>query len=189
MSLLSVRLRPRALVLMLCIAMVLTLCFSAGCGGGKARGPSAERGSSSTGGPVTGVSRIYQKLSPSVVAVLVQRANGAGEGSGVAFEPRRIVTNNHVVEGGEQITVALASGERIPATVVARDALTDLAVLSVGRDLPPAAFAEKLPPVGSLAVAIGSPLGFEGSVTAGVLSGVDRSIPSGGTTPQLVNLL
>jgi S1-C subfamily serine protease len=101
-----------------------------------------------------------------------------------------VVTNNHVVEGATTMAVVLASGERLPATLVATDPLTDLAVIQVQKQgLPPASFNEEIPVLGELAVAIGNPLGFEGSVTAGIVSGLHRSIPSGGTTPSLVDLI
>jgi serine protease DegQ len=141
------------------------------------------------GATIARVPEIYRKLEPSVVAVQVRGQRGTGEGSGVVYDARRIVTNHHVVAGAQDIEIALANGERISARVVATDQRTDLALLAVQRDLPPATFAESLPTVGSLAVAIGNPLGFEGSVTAGVVSGVDRALPSGGRTPALVNLL
>jgi S1-C subfamily serine protease len=78
----------------------------------------------------------------------------------------------------------------LPATVEASDPVTDLAVVRVDRDgLPAAEFAEDLPAVGALAVAMGNPLGFENTVTAGIVSGLHRAIPSGGQTPALVDLI
>jgi S1-C subfamily serine protease len=186
---------PAAALRALLVVLVLA---GAGCGGddgddggdpAAGRPAAAAPATAQDGASIARVPVLYDRLQPSVVAVLVRGARGAGEGSGVVFEPRRIVTNNHVVEGGEEVTVALASGERLPATIIARDERTDLAVLGVARDLPPAEFADRLPEVGSLAVAIGNPLGFESSVTAGVVSGLDRAIPSAGNTPALVNLL
>jgi serine protease DegQ len=101
-----------------------------------------------------------------------------------------VVTNNHVVEGATGIVIVLTSGERLPATLLATDPLTDLAVVRVEKTgLPPASFNEEIPLVGELAIAIGNPLGFESSVTAGIVSGLHRSIPSGGTTPSLVDLI
>jgi S1-C subfamily serine protease len=100
------------------------------------------------------------------------------------------VTNNHVAAGAEEASVLLASGEKLKAEVVATDPLTDLAVLRVDRDgLPAAQFAKGLPDPGALAIAIGNPLGFEETVTAGVISGLDRALPTGGQTPELVGLL
>ncbi|MFP5363206.1 MAG: S1C family serine protease [Thermoleophilia bacterium] len=177
--------------------MAVAAVLAAGCGGGDGDGGTAGERSVRTapiaagdgGGTLAAVPQIYRRLEPSVVAVEVRGARGSGEGSGVVYQPRRIVTNHHVIAGAQSVAVALANGERVPARIVASDARTDLALLAVDRDLPPATFADELPPVGSLAVAIGNPLGFAGSVTAGVLSGVDRAIPSGGQTPALVNLL
>ena len=161
----------------------------AGCGGNDDDDDRPAPSANETAGSLAAVPGLYDRLQSSVVGVLVRADRGAGEGSGVVFERRRIITNNHVVAGGREISVALASGERVPARLLAGDPRTDLAVLEVERDLPPARFAEELPAVGSLAVAMGNPLGFEGSVTAGIVSGVDRAIPSAGTTPALVNLI
>ena len=177
---------------LLLIVVVAVLSVLSGCGGGNDNDGERKAGVTATtgeAGSLAAVPRVYDRLQSSVVAVIVRGAGVAGEGSGVVFERRRIITNNHVVADGREVSVALASGERIPAKLVARDPRTDLAVLDVERDLPPAPFADELPRIGSLAIAIGNPLGFEGSVTAGIVSGVDRAIPSGGTTPELVNLI
>jgi serine protease DegQ len=130
---------------------------------------------------------IVDEVDPAVVAVIVEN----GEGSGVIWDDAGIiVTNNHVVTGSNEVEVVFATGERAAAEVQATDAFTDLAVLRVERNgLPAAEFADELPEVGELAVAIGNPLGFENTVTAGIVSGIDRSIPSGGRTPALVGLL
>ena len=130
---------------------------------------------------------LIDEVRASVVAVVV----GQGEGSGVVWSSGgNIVTNNHVIQDADSVEVVLASGERLPATVVAADPLTDLAVLEVeGQDLTPATFSEQLPRVGSLVVAIGNPLGFESSVTLGIVSGLNRAIPSGGANPALVDLV
>jgi serine protease DegQ len=121
------------------------------------------------------IPEIVRRVEPSVVSVL--RADGVG--SGVIWEDEGlIVTNAHVVVGVGEVTIALASGERLSAVVEASDARTDLALLRVDRSgLPPADFAEALPEVGSLAIAIGSPLGFENTVTAGIVSGLGRALP------------
>jgi S1-C subfamily serine protease len=87
------------------------------------------------------------------------------------------VTNNHVVEGAAAVEIELASGERIPARVRATDPQTDLAVVEVDRtDLLSAEFATELPRVGELAIAMGNPLGFENTVTAGIVSALHRSL-------------
>lgn len=185
--------RPRARTK---LAILLTALAAGGCGGGDDDGgdqrDSADAppiaADAGDGGTLAAVPEIYSKLEPSVVAVEVRGAQGAGEGSGVVYKARQIVTNHHVVAGAREIVVAIASGERLEARLVASDPRTDLALLSVERDLPPATFARSVPQVGSLAVAMGNPLGFAGSVTAGIVSGVDRALPSGGQT-ALVNLL
>jgi serine protease DegQ len=135
-----------------------------------------------------GIPELVNRVSPSVVAVLVED----GEGSGVIWsEDGVIVTNNHVVEGSSTVEVVLATGVRTEADVVATDPLTDLAVIRADRDgLPAAEFDERVPAVGELAVAIGNPLGFEGSVTAGIVSGVHRRIPAAGAeAAALVDLI
>jgi S1-C subfamily serine protease len=183
--------------MLLALVLVLAVLVAPGCGGGDdddAQTPSRTDavsidGAAGNGGTLAAVPEIYRSLEPSVVAVEVRGSGGSGEGSGVVFEPRQIVTNHHVIAGARDVDVVLASGERVDARVIATDPRTDLALLGVDRDLPEADFAQSVPPVGSLAVAIGNPLGFAGSVTAGVISGIDRAIPSGGQTPALVNLL
>lgn len=102
-----------------------------------------------------------------------------------------VLTNDHVVDDASTIQVAFADGRRSPAEVVATDPLTDLALLRTERrNLPAATFSDKLPDVGELAVAIGNPLGFENTVTAGIISGLQRSIPgSAAQTQALVDLL
>lgn len=138
-----------------------------------------------------GIPAIVEAVAPSIVAVLVSTGQGEGEGSGVVWsEDGVVVTNDHVVSGAQEVVVAFASGERVAAAVEATDPITDLAVLRVDRKgLPAAQFAEELPAVGQLAVAMGNPLGFENTVTAGIVSGLHRSIPSGGQTPALVDLI
>jgi S1-C subfamily serine protease len=106
------------------------------------------------------------------------------EGSGVIYSADgKIITNNHVVTGGSttpatDIEVTLATGEKLKATVVGTDPLTDLAVIKVEAsfDLPAAPFATNLPVLGEYVVALGSPDGFENSVNLGIVSGLDRTV-------------
>jgi len=126
------------------------------------------------------------KLGPSVVNI--GREDG-GQGSGVIYSSDgMIITNNHVITDDfgnpvQGLEVTFATGDKLPATVVGRDPLTDLAVIRVTatKPLPAAVFAAALPAVGEYAVAIGSPAGFQNSVTLGIVSALDRSIdvPSG----------
>jgi serine protease Do len=104
---------------------------------------------------------------------------GEGQGSGIIWADDLVITNAHVIAVGDEISVALADGSRADAEVVASDERTDVAVLRVldTADLPAADFREQLPRVGDVAVAIGSPLGLENTVTSGVVSGLERSIP------------
>jgi len=141
-----------------------------------------------TGGDIFGrIPDVVDEVEPSVVAIALD----GGEGSGVIWdEDGTIVTNAHVVGDERRVEVVLATGDRVEATVEASDPRTDLAVLQVDRDgLPAAEFRESLPEVGELAIAIGNPLGFENSVTAGIVSGLHRAIPAGGTQPALVDLI
>lgn len=131
---------------------------------------------------------VVAEVTPSVVAVLTP----SGEGSGVVWDASgTIVTNAHVVGPHDQVVVAFADGQRVQAEVGAVDTVVDLAVLEADRDgLPPARFATAIPVVGELAIAVGNPLGFENTVTAGVISGLQRAIPgSGSQTQSLVDLI
>ena len=130
---------------------------------------------------------LVTKVRPSVVTVLVDN----GEGSGIIWDKNGdIVTNNHVIEGAQNINVVLVSGTHLPAKLVATDPVTDVAVIKVDKqNLPAATFSNNLPEIGTPVLAIGNPLGFESSVTFGIISGEHRSIPSGGQTPALVDLL
>lgn len=128
-------------------------------------------------------------VQPSTVSIL--RGDG-GEGSGVIWSSDGIiVTNNHVIEGLREVTVAFADGQRVAGEVIATDPRTDLAVVQADRSgLPAATFADELPRVGSLALAIGNPIGFENSVSQGVVSGLHRSIPgSAQVSAALVDLI
>ena len=186
----GVRLRPRVAALTACVLV-------AGCGGKDtvvktitvAQEP-AQSGSA-TAGTFDRIPSVVEQVAPSIVTIFVQADQGQGEGSGVIWDgDGTIVTNNHVVQGASQVEVVFASGSRLSAKVEATDPLYDLAVVTVeGRGLPAATFASSLPKVGSLAIAIGSPLGFENTVTAGIVSGLHRSIPSNGQAPSLVDLL
>jgi S1-C subfamily serine protease len=121
---------------------------------------------------------VADKLGPSVVTVETDR----GLGSGVIFDDGLILTNNHVIEGAGQIQVRLANGGLLEATLVGADPRVDIAVVSVGpgRNLPQAdlALGEELE-VGELAVAIGSPFQLQQTVTAGIISALNRPVQNG----------
>ncbi|HEY5519765.1 MAG TPA: trypsin-like peptidase domain-containing protein [Candidatus Limnocylindrales bacterium] len=138
--------------------------------------------------PFAPVVSIVKQVQPSVVTVLTEN----GLGSGIVYNADgMIVTNNHVVAGATSLTVAFASGEQVPATLVGTDPIGDVAVLKVDKTgLPAASFETALPQVGQLAVAIGSPLGFEDTVTVGIVSGLQRTIPGSAQESQaLVDLI
>ena len=107
-----------------------------------------------------------------------------GTGSGVIYDKAGyIATNNHVVEGASEIIVSLPDGRTFKGKVLGADAVTDLAVVKIDADnLPVAEFGDSdTLQVGEPAIAIGNPLGmeFRGSVTAGVISALNRSIEIG----------
>ncbi|MDH3300304.1 MAG: trypsin-like peptidase domain-containing protein [Acidimicrobiia bacterium] len=126
-------------------------------------------------------SLVAQVLGPSVVQIRTD----FGLGSGVIYRDGYILTNNHVVEGAEILTVRLSTGETFDAELVGSDASKDLAVLSVGeRDLSVADLAlDTDVRVGQAAIAIGSPFDLQQTVTAGIVSAVNRPVPS--RTPRV----
>ncbi len=126
-----------------------------------------------------------ERLAPSVVKIETahaptrRRPGGQGSGSGFVFTPDGfVITNSHVVSGARRVEVLLADGRRAPAEIVGDDPDTDLAVVRVGlTDLAPAALGRSADVrVGQIAIALGNPLGFEASVTAGVVSALGRSL-------------
>jgi len=117
---------------------------------------------------------------PSTVNIGVQLGGiGSGIGSGFIYSSDGyIVTNNHVVENATSIEVSLQDGSTYEATVVGTDPETDLAVIKIAAsDLPVATIGTSSDLVpGELAVAVGSPEGFQGSVTSGIISALNRNI-------------
>jgi serine protease DegQ len=118
---------------------------------------------------------VVRKVEPSVVTI----SHDQGTGSGVVWSKDGVViTNAHVVGDVRTVQVAFFDGQRADGRVRATDPDTDLAVVDVERkDLQPATFQKQLPAMGELAVAMGSPLGFQNTVTAGIISGLHREIP------------
>jgi S1-C subfamily serine protease len=132
---------------------------------------------------------VVEKVGPTVVNIGVQKRDrrgqmGEGAGSGVIIAPDGFVlTNNHVVEGAGGIEVSLTDGNTHPAQIVGTDPATDLAVIRVlANGLPAAALgdSDRLRP-GQLVIAIGNPLGFQSTVSTGVISALGRALrsPSG----------
>ena len=132
------------------------------------------------------VTAVAERLSPSVASLTILRAlrggrRARGAGSALALTPDGfLLTSAHVVTGAEDGRASFADGREFPFQVVGRDPLSDLAVIrATASDLVAAALgdADRLR-VGQLVVAIGNPLGFAGSVTAGVVSALGRSLPT-----------
>ncbi|GIF77717.1 S1C family serine protease [Asanoa siamensis] len=113
---------------------------------------------------------------------VVQVRAGAAGGSGFVIDRSgHIVTNDHVVATASNVSVVGADGRRRPAEVVGRDPSSDIAVLRVASvdGLRPLTFASGSPRVGEPVLAVGSPLGLSGTVTAGIVSALDRQVRLG----------
>ncbi len=145
---------------------------------------------------------VAAKVSPAVVRITVTGTTNAGDlgvipesgvGSGVIYDSNGwILTNKHVVEGGDRFDVELNDGRVLSGTVYGIDTLTDLAIVKVdGTDLPSAAIGESdALKVGQLVIAIGSPLGtYSNSVTSGIVSATGRTITTDGSDKPLSNLI
>ena len=142
-----------------------------------------------TGGgpaPPTGpcdATAVAARTMPSVVTLFVTSATGAASnGSGEFLDTDgHVLTNNHVISaavGGGTIVVMRPNGEELPATLVGRDIATDLAVVKVKPKEPaqPVTFAGPVPPIGTSVFAVGAPRGLTETFTAGVVSGLGRSV-------------
>ena len=129
------------------------------------------------------VTSVAEEVLPSVVTISASGRAGAGTGSGeVIRTDGYILTNNHVVapavEGGK-LEVIFATGSTVPATIVGRDTLTDLAVLKVEppKDVKAITLGSSSSlRVGQPVVALGAPLGLSGTVTSGIVSALDRTV-------------
>lgn len=155
--------------------------------------PSEESLSFQTVNIDTAITQAVEKTGPAVVTVVGQLpdqmsffgrvSGGTSSGSGVIIsEAGYVITNNHVIEDTESLTVVLANGDERPARVIGTDPFSDLAVLKVDGELPAVAElgnSDALKP-GETVIAIGSPLGdFKNTVTTGVISATGRSLDSG----------
>ena len=134
---------------------------------------------------------VYEKVMPSVVSITSFDGISASTGTGVVMDAGGyIITNAHVVEDARQIRVLLTDGRELEARCVGADALSDLAVLRVtASGLIPAEFGDSDSlRVGDEVVAIGDPLGVElrGTMTDGIISGINRDIRSGNRTMTLL---
>jgi S1-C subfamily serine protease len=127
------------------------------------------------------VTAVAQSVLPSVASIAVRSRRGNGGGSASVITPDGyLLTSAHVVAGTRSAEATFADGTTVAADIAGRDELSDLAVLKARGAVPePVTMgrAEDLQ-VGQLVVAIGNPLGLVGSVTAGIVSGLGRSLPT-----------
>lgn len=163
-----------------------------------ATGPAGADGTN--GGTSTDVSALARTVLPSVVTLVVTAADGSGSGSGfvVSFPSRKgdgnsyIITNNHVVEGANKIVVELDDASELTGSLVGADPTYDVAVVMVPNvTLPALALGDSVGlAVGEAVVAIGSPLGLNGTVTTGIVSGLNRPVTtSGASTDSFINAI
>lgn len=124
----------------------------------------------------------FETVGPAVAHIGVHGRNGrSGAGSGVVFAPDGyVLTNSHVVKGASRLEATLTDGRRFEASLVGDDAATDLAVLRLSETgLPHAVFGRSATlRVGQMVIAIGNPLGYQATVTAGIVSALGRTLRS-----------
>jgi len=128
------------------------------------------------------LANLFERISPSVVSVSVITEDGGGTGSGfIIQEGGLILTNNHVIENAVSVSVTLKDGTELPAEILGRDPSTDVALLRVAMQTSPAVGLGDSDQVriGEPAIVIGSPFGFDQSLTAGYISALGRTLRSG----------
>lgn len=137
----------------------------------------------------TDVEAVARATLPSVVLLQVQGSGGSGEGSGIVLDSGgEILTNNHVVStaaDGGRIAVVFSDGTSAPASIVGTDPVTDLAVVRASpgsgtRVVPARIGSSEDLRVGQQVVAVGAPLGLQGTVTAGIVSALNRPVSTSG---------
>lgn len=136
-------------------------------------------GGSTYAGNLTG---LYEQTADSIATLRVRTDTGISQGSGFLYEDAYIVTNHHVVSEATAVSVQFSDGIWRSATVVGTDVYTDLAVVEVDT-LPsfaePLPVADRMPRPGQFVAAFGSPFGLQGTITHGIVSGVNRSMEVG----------
>ncbi len=157
--------------------------------GAAVASPSSPSTTSSSGNTAAGstascqVTSVASEVLPSVVTISASGSGGAGTGSGEVIDSDgHILTNNHVISiaaNGGSVHVLFSDGTSVPATIVGRDVLTDLAVLKVQSTegmKPIALGSSSSVQVGQPVVALGAPLGLSSTVTSGIVSALDRTV-------------
>ncbi|WBB90486.1 trypsin-like peptidase domain-containing protein [Verrucosispora sp. WMMC514] len=177
----------------LLLAGLTVVAVSAGAGGVAGHltaggAPTAAPPAGPAGDPAVDLVTAADQVLAGVVSVRVAGGGRGASGSGFLIDDRgHVVTNNHVVAGGGSIQVIGRDGRRLSARLVGRDPGTDIAVLRVDpgnglRPLPLASAGQTR--VGEPVLAVGSPLGLSGTVTAGIVSALDRPVRLGGGARQ-----
>ncbi|RQG92427.1 S1C family serine protease [Natrarchaeobius chitinivorans] len=155
-----------------------------------------ERGDVADGSAFTDV---YDAIIDSVTQVRVfgvedplTEGEGRGQGSGFLYDDRHIVTNEHVVADGEEVDLQYINGDWTATRLVGIDRYSDIAVLEadhVPDAATPLSLTEQRPVVGQQVLAIGNPYGLEGSMSAGIVSGVDRTLDAPGRQFSFPNVV
>jgi putative serine protease PepD len=183
----------------LAVGAVGTVAFTRGMGGSSHTATLLVNDTPARQGGAGNAVSVAQQLGPAVGTIIAKAASASALGSGFVIghdgSVSYLLTNNHVVTGATDLHVVMPGGRNLKAGIVGTDAFDDLAVVSVpDGSLPVATFgpSAKLV-VGQAVVAIGSPLGNEGSVTEGVISALHRTITAGsdvgGQTENLQDVL
>ena len=137
---------------------------------------------------------IYEDVRPSVVLVRSGSAQSQGTGSGVIFDNEgHILTNNHVISGATNVEVVFADGATSPARVLGTDPANDLAVIEItdtSIELDPADLGDSSAlRVGDSVLALGNPFSLEGTLTQGIVSALDRTYATGGSTRPIRGMI
>jgi S1-C subfamily serine protease len=187
---------------------VITLANS-GDGGGSVQNvtetPSDTSGSNSTAsnetttGNCQSAADIYEEVRPSVVQVDISgSSNGGGSvfgtGTGIVLDEKGyILTNNHVIDSADEITVRFDDGDTATATIAGTDTQNDLAVIKINpaeHDLSPAALGDSSDlRVGDTVLALGNPFNLEGSLTQGIVSALNRAYSEGNSTRPIRGMI
>ena len=171
-------------------AVVLVLIAGGGVGGGAIAdhlgNPTSMVSASSPSGTVVesnDLAAVVKKVQPSIVTVTVDSANSTVLGSGVIVNANGLIlTNNHVIASGGQVSVLLSDGRTVPAKVISADTQRDLALVQATgvSGLTPATFGnDNSVAVGDTVLAFGAPLGLQNTVTSGIISAQNRTVNTG----------